>query len=51
MVNKVIKGFRGVKVVKLYKVLKVFKGSEVGIKGERHFIIVAIGLTAFVSRK
>ena len=30
---------------------KVFKGSEVGIKGERHFIIVAIGLSAFVSRK
>ena len=48
MVNKVVKGFRGVKV---YKVLKVFKGSEVGIKGERHFIIVAIGLSAFVFRK
>ena len=48
MVNKVVKVVRGVKV---YKVLKVFKGSEVGIKGERHFIIVAIGLSAFISRK
>ena len=48
MVNKVVKVVRGVKV---YKVLKVFKGSEVGIKGGRHFIILAIGLSAFISRK